>query len=117
MKSDLIFLRHILDEIDFLLKATAGVDYPSFLQNELLTRACARSIEIIGEATKNLSPEFRKRHKDVAWKQFAGMRDKVIHGYFGVNWAILWDVINSVFPDVKHRIEQIFSETNLEEQP
>ena len=115
MKSDLIYLHHILDEIDFLLKATAGFDYPSFLQNDLLTRACARSVEIIGEATKNLSPEFRKCHKEIEWKKFAGMRDKVIHMYFGVNWVIIWDVVNSVLPDVKHHIEQILTETSPEE--
>jgi uncharacterized protein with HEPN domain len=117
LKSDSVFLHHILDEIEFLLKVTKGLDYESFLQNDLLTRATARSIEIIGEASKNLSSEFRKRHKDVAWKQFAGMRDKVIHQYFGVNWVIVWDVVHSVFPDVKHRIEQILAETKLEETP
>jgi uncharacterized protein with HEPN domain len=117
LKSDHVFLRHILDEIDFLLKATAGFEYHSFLQNELLTRASARSIEIIGEATKNLSPEFRKRHKEIEWKQFAGMRDKVIHMYFGVNWVIVWDVINRVLPEVKNQIEQIMSNINREEVP
>jgi uncharacterized protein with HEPN domain len=114
LKSDRIYLRHILDEIDFLLKATGEVDYQSFLGNDLLTRASARSIEIIGEATKNLSSEFRKRHKEIEWKQFAGMRDKVIHMYFGVNWIIVWDVITSVLPDVKNRIERILSEPNGE---
>jgi uncharacterized protein with HEPN domain len=117
LKSDDVFLRHISDEIDFLFKATAGFEYHSFIHNELLTRASARSIEIIGEATKNLSPEFRKKHKEIEWKQFAGMRDKVIHMYFGVNWVIVWDVINCVLPDVKNRIEQILLKINREEVP
>jgi uncharacterized protein with HEPN domain len=104
MKSDAVYLQHILDEIEFLQRATAMIDFDSFLANETLTRATARSIEIIGEASKNLSADFRKRHKEIEWKQLAGMRDKLIHGYFGVNWVIVWDVITNKLPTVQQHI-------------
>ncbi len=67
----------------------------------MLQRACARSIEIIGEATKNVSFALRKSHPHIQWKQFAAMRDKLIHQYFGVNWLIVWDVIENHLPTLR----------------
>lgn len=107
MKSDKVYLAHIIEEIDFLNKQTATMDYHQFLQDDVLTRACTRSLEIIGEATKNLSADFRKKQSHVEWKQLAGMRDKLIHGYFGINWMIVWDVIRNKLPELKHQIEII----------
>lgn len=111
MKSDAEFLRHILDEINFATTETKGLTFDVFIKNELLKRACTRSIEIIGEAVKNLSPEVKRRHRYVEWKKLAGMRDKVIHFYFGVNWDIVWDTINNRPPVLKCLIENILNET------
>lgn len=110
MKSNKVFLKHVLDEIGFLLKETDGVNFEQFVENELLKRAAARSIEIIGEAVKNLSPDFKKKHTDADWKKIAGMRDKVIHLYFGVNWDIVWDVITKKLPELKPKIERMLKE-------
>src|SRR4030042_2412483 len=107
MKHEEPFLKHILDEISFLLKKTNGLRFEEFMQNEVLKRACSRSLEIIGEATKNLPADFKKKHKDVEWKKISGLRDKIIHYYFGVNWDILWDVIKKRLPDLKRQIENI----------
>lgn len=107
MKTDKIFLMHILDEIKFLQKETKGLTFEQFMENELLKKACTRSLEIIGEAVKNLNPDFRKRHRDIEWKKIAGMRDKIIHFYFGVNWDIVWDVIEKRMPKLKEQIEGI----------
>lgn len=82
MKSDEVFVAHILDELNFLLRRTGGLHYETFARDETLTRACVRSLEVIGEAVKNLSPDFRRRHKDFEWKKIAGLRDRLIHGYF-----------------------------------
>ena len=76
MKSDEVFLRHILDELDFLLKRTGGIDFDAFVADDVLKRACARSLEIIGEAVKNVSPQLRKKHKDVEWTKIAGLREQ-----------------------------------------
>ncbi|MFA6549231.1 MAG: DUF86 domain-containing protein [Candidatus Margulisiibacteriota bacterium] len=107
MKQNKVFLQHILDEIIFLEKETKKIDTASFFKNELLKRACARSLEVIGEAVKNLSDEFTAQHDDIEWKKLAGLRDKIIHFYFGVNWDIVWDVIKSKLPEVKEKIEKI----------
>jgi len=68
MKSDKEFLRHILDEISFATRETKGLSFKKFMKNETLKRACTRSLEIIGEAVKNLSPEFRKKHEGIESK-------------------------------------------------
>jgi uncharacterized protein with HEPN domain len=101
MKHEEVFLKHILEEINFLAKETEGLKFEEFIQNEVLKRACSRSIEIIGEAVKNLSADFKKRHKEIEWKKVAGLRDKIIHYYFGVNWDIVWDVIKNRLPKLK----------------
>jgi uncharacterized protein with HEPN domain len=107
MKHDQVFLKHILDEIDFLIKETAGKKFEEFIKNEVLKRACSRSLEIIGEAVKNLSPDFKRRFIEIEWKKIAGLRDKMIHGYFGVNWDIVWDVIKNQIPKLKEQVENI----------
>jgi uncharacterized protein with HEPN domain len=110
MKSNKIFLNHILDEIKFLMESTEGMKFEEFIEDETLKRASSRSIEIIGEAVKNLSGDFRRSYKNIEWKKIAGLRDKVIHYYFGVNWDIVWDVIKNRVPELKVKIESILQE-------
>jgi uncharacterized protein with HEPN domain len=113
MKRNLPFLKHILIEIDFLLNKTNNITFENFISDDLLTRGCTRSLEIIGEAVKNLSPDLRRNHKEVDWKRIAGMRDKLIHYYFGVNYDILWQVIRNRLPDLREKVQTIME--NLEE--
>ena len=110
VKSDREFLKHILDEIHFVKQETKELVFDDFIKNEMLKRACTRSLEIIGEAAKNLSPGFRKRYIDIEWKKLAGLRDKIIHFYFGVNWDIVWDVIEKKLPDLEDQIERMLEE-------
>src|SRR4030042_2130407 len=110
MKHNQVFLNHILDEINFLIKETEGKKFEEFIKNEILKRACSRSLEIIGEAVKNLSPDFKRRYKEIEWKKIAGLRDKIIHYYFGVNWDILWDVIRNQLPKLKEQVENILGQ-------
>ena len=105
MKSDEVFLKHILHEVDFLLKQTGGIVFDAFATDDVLTRACTRSLEIIGEAVKNVSPELRKKYKNIEWAKIAGLRDKLIHGYFDVDLHILWDVISNKLPLLKEHVE------------
>ena len=107
MKSNEVFLRHVLDEISFLLEHTRALSFDDFMEDAVLKRACARSFEIMGEAVKNIPTDFRKKHKEIDWRNIAGMRDKLIHQYFGVNWNILWDVIKDKLPSVKVHLEKI----------
>jgi uncharacterized protein with HEPN domain len=101
------YLRHMLDEIDYLLGATESFDQRTFAQNETLKRACVRSLEIIGEAIKQISDEIRAQYPQVQWRAIAGMRDRLIHGYFSVDYDIVWDVIANKIPELKTQIEEI----------
>ena len=107
MKHERVFLNHILEEINFLMRETKAIDFEDFVKSEILKRACSRSLEIIGEAVKNLPGDFKKRHKDIEWKKLSGLRDKIIHFYFGVNWDIVWDVIKNRLPELRKQIESI----------
>jgi len=110
MQTDRPYLEHIFEEINFLLKETKGLNFNQLLKDEVLKRACARSLEIIGEAVKNLSPEFKRQHKKIEWKKIAGLRDKLIHYYFGVDWDIVWDVIQNKLPELQKTIESALKE-------
>lgn len=116
MKSNRAFLRHFLDEANFLIQETDGMEFDKFMKNEVLKRACSRSLEIIGEAVKNLSSNFKKSHKEIEWKKIAGLRDKIIHYYFGVNWDILWDVIKNRVSTLKDQVEKILKEVESRNQ-
>ena len=109
MKPDVVFLKHILDEIDFVLTATSGKTLADVQEDGMLQRACSRSIEIIGEAAKNVSSSLRKANPRIPWKQLAAMRDKLIHQYFGVNWVIVWDVIENHLPVLRSDISVLVS--------
>lgn len=101
------YLCHILDETVYLQRTALGLSREDFMENDTLKRAFARSLEIIGEATKNLSPETRSRYPDVNWRQMAGMRDKLIHAYFGVDYDLVWDVVCQEIPRLDRSIRQI----------
>ncbi len=110
MKQNEIYLRHILDEVLFLLKSAKDLDYDSFVENEMYTRAFSRSFEIIGEAVKNLPPDFRKKHDKIEWKKISGMRDKIIHHYFNVDYELLWDVVQNKLPQLRKEVEMIINQ-------
>jgi uncharacterized protein with HEPN domain len=106
MKQDRVYVQHIFDEIDFLLNESNKLDYDTFIESEIYTRAFSRSLEIIGEAVKSLSSEFKELHTEIEWKKIAGMRDKLIHEYFRVDYEIMWDVIKNKLPNIKNNIER-----------
>ena len=113
-RSDLDYLRHVRDEAEYLTEASGETDREAFLASGTLRRAFARSIEVIGEATKNLSPAFREQHPDLDWRAMAGMRDRLIHAYFGVDDEIVWDVASSYAPALARQIARILGGENSE---
>ncbi len=107
MKTDEVLIKHIIDEIEFLRHQTQNLEFEDIIGDEILKRAIPRSIEIIGEATKNISPQLKEKYQDIEWKKIAGMRDKLIHEYFGINWDIIWDVIINKLPEMETSIKII----------
>jgi len=105
--SDKELFRHIFDEIQFIESNVRDLDEAAFLSDDTLKRAFARSLEIIGEAVKNLSNQLIIENPQVAWRNIAGMRDKLIHGYFSVNYKLVWDVVKNVIPDFKSQLQEI----------
>ena len=107
-KEPLEYLRHILDECQFLTSVVdEGITKDGLLHDETLKRAVVRSLEIIGEATKKIPADFKLKWGDINWKNMAGMRDRLIHDYIGVNYSIVWDVIKNKIPGLFFRIKQV----------
>jgi len=100
-------LRHIRVEAQFLARVTSGVSADDFGRDVVLMRACVRSIEVIGEATKKLPDSIRSKYPDVEWKNMAGMRDRLIHDYFGVDYELVYDVAQNRAAGLARQIDRI----------
>ena len=109
-----VYLKHILNSIQQILLYTEGMTEEDFLHNQLIKDAVVRNFEIIGEATKNLTKDFRDNHPELEWKKMAGMRDKLIHGYIEVDYGIVWATVVDLLPDLKREIEKIIEEENAD---
>ena len=101
------YLRHILVETDYLIGRSAGLSLEAFEADETLRRAFARSLEVIGEAAKKLPEEYRARYPQVEWRAMTGMRDRLIHAYFGVDYILVWDVVVHKIPKLRREIAEI----------
>jgi len=106
-RTDKEFLLDILEAISRIELYTKGLNYRTFLQKIEKQDAVLRNFEIIGEAIKNISENLRKKYDDVQWKEIAGLRDKVIHFYFGVNWDIIWKAVEDKLPELKEKVKKI----------
>ncbi|NQE53950.1 hypothetical protein C5S29_10185 [ANME-1 cluster archaeon GoMg3.2] len=107
MNKDAAFLQHILDETQFILKNCEGLELQDLMNDDLLQRACLRSLEVIGEAVKNVSEDLKTQYPDLEWKKIAGLRDKLIHHYFGIDWDIVWNVITNRLPLLEDKIKKL----------
>lgn len=108
--SVLDYLYHIRDECDYLIEESIDLTDSAFFDNRTLRRAFVRSLEIIGEATKQLPDTLRQAHSTIEWRSIAGMRDRLIHAYFGVDYELVWDVVVNKVPDLRAEIEVMIAE-------
>ena len=92
-KDNSLYLKHIFASISRVEEYTHSIRYEDFISGNLIQDGVIRQLEIIGEATKKLSNEFKDRYPEIAWKDIAGMRDKLIHHYFGVAIDVVWDTV------------------------
>ena len=106
-RTDREFLSDIREAIQRISAYLAGVEYESFVKDTKTQDAVIRNLEILGEATKNLSEEFRTAHIGVPWKSMAGARDRLIHHYFGVNLDIVWQIVSTELPKVTEQLPNI----------
>jgi hypothetical protein len=106
VKDDRLYLQHVLDAIDRVEVFTKeGKD--EFLADLKTQDAVVRNLEVIGEAVKNLSPDTTATKPEIPWREIAGMRDKVIHHYFGVDLAVVWDSVENDLPKLKRAATEI----------
>ena len=94
-------LLHILDELEFLIADSAVIDEARFMGDGCRQRAYARSLEIIGEASKQVPEAFKAEHPEIEWRAMARMRDKLIHHYFGVDYSLVWNTVRCNLPGLR----------------
>ena len=106
-KDDTVYLRHILDAIELIEEYTKEMSENEFLSNSMAHDAVVRQIEIIGEAARNISDNFRVLHPNLPWGKMVGIRNKIIHEYFNVNFAIVWDTVQEDLPVLQETIKSV----------
>lgn len=107
-KNPIDYLKHICDESIYILSViTPEKTKEEFMSDETLKRAVVRSLEIIREATKKIPVEFKVKWSNIMWKDMAGMRDRLIHDYMGINYSIVWDVVKNRIPELYVEISKV----------
>ena len=101
------FLRHMLAEADYLTKASTGITRGQYDADETLQRAFIRSLEIIGEAAIKIGPAVRAQYPAIEWRAMTGMRNRLIHEYFGVDHDLVWDVLQRKIPELRENLRRI----------
>ena len=107
-KEPIEYLRHIKDECIFILSVIGNdISKDDLIEDETLKRAIVRSLEIIGEASKKIPADFKVKWSSINWKNMAGMRDRLIHDYMGINYSIIWDVVRNKIPELYNQIQEV----------
>lgn len=112
-RDDISRLRHILDAAQQALRFTQGKERQALDADDLLRLALVRLLEIIGEASRGISDELCARYPDVAWRQMAAMRNRLIHGYFEVNYDLVWETITTELPLLISQLQHVLKEEGV----
>jgi uncharacterized protein with HEPN domain len=108
------YLLDIKNECEYLMDKSADLNYEDFIKNEELKRAFVRSLEIIGEATRQIPKEIRNKYSQIKWKSTVGIRNKLIHEYFGVDYQVLWKTIKEKIPEFYEAVKKMIGGLNNE---
>ena len=109
-----VYLEDILDCLEKIEKYTEDFSYEEFKNDDLRQDGVIRNLEIIGEAVKKLPMDIRDNNPELEWKKIAGLRDILIHDYFGVDLEIIWDIIENKIPKLKNKVNEILNENNIQ---
>jgi uncharacterized protein with HEPN domain len=101
-----LLIEDMLASMRKIERYTDGMDQELFRQDEKTIDAVVRNLEILGEATRQLPEDFTARHADVPWRQIAGLRNRIVHDYFGLDMEIIWEVIQHDLPQFQARLEK-----------
>jgi len=112
-RDDIIYIRHILEAIEQINAYIGDMDKAAFRTDRMRQDAVIRQLEIIGEATKNISADLRQAYPETPWKDMAGMRDVLIHNYFGVDIGAVWRTVTQDLADLKQQISQILQSSTI----
>lgn len=105
-----LYLDDILEAIGKIEKYTEGLNYEQFRQDDKTIDAVVMNFTIIGEAAKQIPEKIRKHYPEIPWKEMAGMRDKLVHGYFGIKYDMLWETVTERLPQLKPLIKKLLEE-------
>jgi uncharacterized protein with HEPN domain len=110
MRDDLVYLMHIRDSLREVRQFIADESYESFLENRMMQNAVMRSFEVVGEAARRVSPEFRGAHPEVPWRLLGDFRNKLIHDYFGLDLDVIWKTATEDAPGLLAQIEDLIND-------
>ena len=105
MRRDEVYLLDILIAARKALRFVEGIDQNEFEDNEIIQNAVMRPLEVIGEASARISKEFRKEHPEIPWREMVGLRNRLIHEYFRIDFSAVWDTIHKDLPELIEIIE------------
>lgn len=115
MRDYRLYLLDIMEAIRKITKYTDEEDFETFIKDDKTVDAVIRNLEIIGEAVKNIPEEVKEEYPDIRWKDIAGMRDKLIHDYFGVDYELVWKVIKEDMLELREKVKGILDEIAIPE--
>lgn len=105
-----LFVKDILDAIDKIDEFVGNMEYGEFMQDDKTSTAVVKKIEVIGEAIKNIPRDVRVKYNAIPWKDIVGMRNKITHNYFKIDYEIVWNVVKEKLPALKIQVEQVLED-------
>ncbi|HEY4690045.1 MAG TPA: DUF86 domain-containing protein [Anaerolineae bacterium] len=109
-RDDSVYLHHILDAIERISNYVQGISRDEFMHTPLIQDGVVRQLEIVGEASRNLSEDLRQGHSNVPWNQIIGLRNRIIHAYFDINLRVVWEIVQNDLVRLHQQIQAILEE-------